>query len=197
MANPFKRVKKLTQGLSLWLLFSPIAQAHLMVAQHGTINIVDDGAFMVLSLAVSSFQGIDDDNSGDINLLEFNRHRAEIVQAVKREITLQDAEGQCALEGIMLSPVTDHQALQDTTTQVANTQVASTQVASTQVAITQVTIMGRFSLAVPTSALTLRIGLYGKHPLEKLMEVSARRKAAMEVNQFSPDNPQGKFFTSN
>ncbi|MDN3640368.1 hypothetical protein QWY82_16355 [Simiduia curdlanivorans] len=192
MANPFKRVNKLTRGLCLCLLFSPLVQAHLMVAQHGTLNIVDDGAFMVLSLAISSFQGIDDDNSGDINLLEFNRHRAEIVQAVKREITLQDAEGQCALEGVMLSPVTDHQALQDTTTQVANTQVAST-----QVAITQVTIMGRFSLAAPTSPLTLRIGLYGKHPLEKLMEVSARRKAAMEVNQFSPESPQGKFFTSN
>lgn len=187
MANPFKRVNKLTQGLCLCLLFSPLAQAHLMVAQHGTLNIVDDGAFMVLSLAISSFQGIDDDNSGDINLLEFNRHRAEIVQAVKREITLQDAEGQCALQGVMLSPVTDHQALQDTTTQVANTQVA----------ITQVTIMGRFSLAAPTSPLTLRIGLYGKHPLEKLMEVSARRKAAMEVIQFSPESPQAKFFTSN
>ncbi|MDO6795819.1 hypothetical protein Q4601_16060, partial [Shewanella sp. 1_MG-2023] len=40
------------------LTFSSV-QAHMMVAQHGTINLVDDGAFMVLSLPVSAFHFLD------------------------------------------------------------------------------------------------------------------------------------------
>ena len=36
------------------------AQAHLMEAQQGTLNIIDDRAFMVLSLPISAFEDIDD-----------------------------------------------------------------------------------------------------------------------------------------
>jgi hypothetical protein len=56
-----------------------LAEAHLMVAQHGTLNVVDDGVFMVLSLPVSAFDGVDDDNDGKVSMLEFNNHRGAIV----------------------------------------------------------------------------------------------------------------------
>lgn len=174
MTKTFKTAAKLIHGLCFYLLLSPLAQAHLMVAQHGTLNIVDDGAFMVLSLAISSFQGIDDDQNGDVSVLEFNRHRTDIVHTIKLGITLRDGKGNCPLEGIMLSPVMDHQAHQDS--------------------ISQLTIMGRFTLAAPATPLVLHIDLYGKQPLEKTIEVSARRNTAMEVNQFSPTSPEGKFF---
>ena len=51
-----------------WLLL--LAHAHLMVTQHGSLNIVDDGAYMLRSFATSSFEGIDDNSDGDISLIE-------------------------------------------------------------------------------------------------------------------------------
>jgi hypothetical protein len=53
-------------SLTLNLIMGPVAHAHLMVAQHGTLNIVDDGVFMVLSLPISAFDGIDDDKDGNL-----------------------------------------------------------------------------------------------------------------------------------
>ena len=45
------------------LLFVQSAQAHLMVAQRGTLNFVGTGGFVVMSLPVDAFTGIDDDAS--------------------------------------------------------------------------------------------------------------------------------------
>ena len=44
------------------ILFSSHLYAHVMVAQHGTLNVVDNDVFMVLSLPVSAFEGVDDEN---------------------------------------------------------------------------------------------------------------------------------------
>ena len=57
-----------------------------MVARHGTLNFVDDGAFMVLSLPMSAFEGIDDDGDGKVSMIEFNNHRTGIVGAVRHAV---------------------------------------------------------------------------------------------------------------
>ncbi|MEZ9140430.1 hypothetical protein AB4153_09300, partial [Shewanella sp. 10N.286.52.E4] len=58
-----KLIKKLAAGITTCIILSGLTfssvQAHMMVAQHGTINLVDDGAFMVLSLPVSAFHFLD------------------------------------------------------------------------------------------------------------------------------------------
>ena len=61
-----------------------------MVAQHGTLNIVDDSTFMVLSLHISAFEGVDDDKDGKVSMVEFNSHRAAIVESVGQHVTLSD-----------------------------------------------------------------------------------------------------------
>lgn len=43
------------------------AHAYLMVAQRGTLNLVGDGGFMVLSLPISAFTGIDDNADGQLS----------------------------------------------------------------------------------------------------------------------------------
>ena len=53
----------------------PKAYAHMMVAQHGTLNVVNEVAFMVLSVPVSAFEGIDDDGDGQLSMEEFTQHR--------------------------------------------------------------------------------------------------------------------------
>ena len=45
----------------------PVANAHLMVAQQGTLNVVDDGAFVVMSLPISAFSSVDDDGDGKLS----------------------------------------------------------------------------------------------------------------------------------
>lgn len=68
------------------------AQAHLMAAQKGTVNLQDDGAFVVLSLPVSAFSGTSE---------------AQIVQQVQQGLVLRDAQGPRPLQGVLVSPSPD------------------------------------------------------------------------------------------
>ena len=138
------------------MLLVQLAQAHLMVAQHGTLNVVDDSVFMVLSLPISAFDGVDDDNDGKVSMLEFNNHRGAIVESVKQNVTLNAGQGNASLQGIMLSPVVSHDL--------------------TGEPFSQLTVMGRFTLNDSASALRLHIGLYGRQVAEQSLEITATRK---------------------
>jgi hypothetical protein len=83
MRSIYKNVSATMVILILTVPMSPSAQAHLMLAQHGTLNIVDDGAFMVLSLPISAFEGVDDDSDGKVSMVEFNNHRAVVVEIAR------------------------------------------------------------------------------------------------------------------
>ena len=63
--------------MMVWLTAS-LAHAHLVVSQRGTLNIVGDGAYMVLSLPVSALSGIDDDHDGLLSVNELRAHGASI-----------------------------------------------------------------------------------------------------------------------
>jgi hypothetical protein len=148
-----------------------MAHAHLMAAQHGTLNIVEDGAYMVLSLPTSAFDGIDDDNNGKISMVEFNNHREVIVESIRQNATLSDNQGHLALQGIILAPVVPH-----------DTNVGP---------ISQLTVMGRFILRDSDSALRFHLGLYGTRADEQSLEITATRaradqKAIVELTPTAP-----------
>jgi hypothetical protein len=66
----------------LWAVSLPAAYAHLMVAQRGTLNLVDNGAFMVISLPVTALAGTDDD--GDSRLpMSFRRTESKLLPLYK------------------------------------------------------------------------------------------------------------------
>jgi hypothetical protein len=145
-------------ALLTWMLsvvLAPMAHAHLMVAQHGTLNIVDDGVFMVLSLPMSAFDGVDDDGNGEVSMQEFNNHRGDIIKSVTQSITLGDKQGNVPLQGIMLSPVVPHGVARDT--------------------LSQLTVMGRFTLNGSAEALRFHIGLFGPLAIEQMLEITATR----------------------
>jgi len=169
----------LALSLSMSLALSESAQAHLMVAQHGTLNIVEGSAFMVLSLPVSAFEGIDDNNDGEVSLIEFNSHRAAIGESVKQNVILSDENGDRPLQGIMLSPVMPHDAVHPAT-------VAS-----------QVVVMGRFTLDDADAALRFQVGLYGEQIQERSLEITATRRSdnRKQVLELTPATPTGLFFT--
>jgi len=138
----------------------PHASAHLMVAQHGTLNFKGDSVFMVLSLPVSAFETIDDDGDGKMSSAEFSKHRITIAETVKKRVKLSDEKGASTLRGLMLSPVKPHVVGK------AHSK--------------QLVIMGRFVLRDIDSAqgdkLKFQIGIFGKAADEKLFKVTATRK---------------------
>ncbi len=178
MMRVFKAMKTsfVFSALLLGSALSGSAQSHLMVAQHGTLNIVDNGAFMVLSLPISAFNALDKDNDGNVTMIEFNQQRAVIVAAIKEHVVLRDAVGPLALEGILLSPEVPH----DSGTEF----------------VTQLTVMGRFSLNQPTSPMEFSIGLYGVHDDEQRMEITGTRMTHEQVNilVLTPENSSGTIF---
>jgi hypothetical protein len=125
------------------------AQAHLMEAQQGTLNIIDDEAFMVLSLPISTFEDIDDNKNGAVSMVEFNDHRSTIIGFVKTRITLSDNEGNIPLEGVMLSP---------------------------EVFISQLVVLGRFALVETNRPLRFHNGLYGQQEAEQVVKITATRQ---------------------
>ena len=166
--------------LLLWTLssfMSSVAHAHLMPAQHGTLNIVDDGVYMVLSLPISAFPGLDDNNDGKVSMIEFNNHRSETVEAVRQNVTLSDAHTSGHLQGILLSPVTAHDRVEGP--------------------ISQLTVMGQFTLNDTDDALLFKVGLYGIQAAEQVLKISATRTGHQQktIFELTPAASSGIIFS--
>ncbi len=135
------------------------ASAHLMVAQRGTLNIVDDSAFMVLSLPVSAFEGVDGDGDGKMSQAEFKQHRQSIITSINTQIVLEDDQGRRPLSGLMLSPVVPHKA--------------------SEMKSEQLVVMGRFALGSAQTDLLknlkFQVDLYGKQKAEQTLTISAKK----------------------
>ncbi len=154
----------------------PPAQAHLMVAQRGTLNVVGDGAFMVLSLPVTAFVGVDDDHDGQWSPAEFSAHEAAIKAQVQRGVQLLDWGRALPLQGVMLqlSPG-DHTA---------------------QGTARQVVVLGRFALGDERSRLQLELSLFGTRPDERAQEVTVSRGDQARRMLLTPEHPAGDLFPS-
>lgn len=157
-------------ALTCVVVLTPKAQAHLMQAQHGTLNFLEDDAFMVLSLPISAFTGLDDNNDQQISMLEFNRHRAEIIATLKKNITLKASKKSSLLQAIMLSPVTHHHDVHEP--------------------ITQLIIMGKFTQVSIDKSLHFSLNLYGQKNSEQTLKMTATHKKTNQKNTFelSPEN---------
>lgn len=155
--------------LSIVLISS--SNAHMMLAQHGTLNVVSGGAFMVLSLPVSAFKGVDDDNDGKLSMDEFDTHRLVISKVIKQQVVLSDEQGKCPLQGMILSPVTAHNSF--------------------NAPVSQLIVMGRFKLNEGYRQLHYQIELFGEKDSEQKFEITATRKAdgvkrSFEIEERSP-----------
>lgn len=147
-----------------------------MVAQRGTLTVIGDGAFMVLSLPASAFKEFDDDGDGMMSKSEFTSHRQNIVSAVNRNIRLAEKSGPRPLQGMMLSPVTAH--------------------SPGAVHADQLVVMGRFQLSGVEKALQLHIGLYGDKEDEQILSITTTRKADnfKQVVTLTPEYPTRTLF---
>jgi hypothetical protein len=160
------------------LMFAQPIQAHLMVAQRGTLNIVGDGAFVVLSLPVSAFSGVDDDGDGQLSAAEFTAHRAAMAATVARELQLSDAQGPRRLEGVMLSPASPDDAPSEPAPQIV--------------------VLGRFQLTQASGSLRLQTRLFGAAANEQTLQITATWPAQRLRQQLvlTPQRPSQALFPS-
>ncbi len=170
------RLRRLLVLAMLILAMAPAAQAHLMVAQRGTLNLVGDGAFMVLSLPVSAFSGIDDDGDGVLSAAELRRHGDYIEAQIQPGVQLTDATGARPLQGLMLQLSAPNH---DGTT-----------------ASAQIVVLGRFALGTQRTGLRLRRSLFGKEADERLQQLTVSRGSEAQRLVLSPGHEACEVFPS-
>ena len=76
-----------------------------MSLDRATLNFRDGAAYMVLSLAPSSFGGIkfDDNDNGAISFAEFQAHQMQVQQAFVQHVKLNDEKGPLVLGGLFVN----------------------------------------------------------------------------------------------
>lgn len=146
------------------LILSNSARAHAMVAQHGTLNYVGEHVFLLLSVPVSAFSTLDDDNDGEVSMIEFNLHRKGISEVVKSNIYLVEKETKYFIEGLLLSPTISH-------TEDNNN-------------IDQITVMGRYTLPGDKTQTHFNIGVFSPTKDLQTYTISATNKKQNLVRQF-------------
>lgn len=102
-AQRLRRLWLSTLALCGLLLTTASAQAHLMAAQKGTLNLVGDAAFVVLSVPVSALQGADDDGDGALSRAELGQHTVALRQQIQAGVQLRSTgNGPLPLQLLML-----------------------------------------------------------------------------------------------
>ncbi|CAN0580474.1 unnamed protein product, partial [Ectocarpus sp. 12 AP-2014] len=89
-------------------LLASAAQAHLMPAGRGTLNITSDAVYMVLSLPVSTFSGADINDDGSVTMDEFNAATRASIAAIEGGIWLDDGLQRLAPQDVLLAPEAGH-----------------------------------------------------------------------------------------
>lgn len=186
----------LITGAALW---ASSAHSHLMVAQHGTLNFLDDDVYMVLSLPAAAFEAADEDSDGQLSLTEFAQHRLDIINEVAAQVTLSDSQGTLPLYGLMVSPVTPHDSPKEPADQIivmgrfSLTERAADMLVKenmdkhlNEVVDTAVKRMIDSQHEVPENKeLQFHVGLFGKHAIERSIEITASRKSENKKHVFT------------
>lgn len=172
-------MKRMRQWLLACLLAGAAvsaAQAHLVVSQRGTLNIVGDGAYMVLSLPVSSLSGFDDNQDGLLSVDELRAHGASIESQIKQGVALDSNQGRSALEGVMLNT-----APPDSTPAAPSTHLV---------------VLGRFAIPAQATELKLALRLFGTRADEQTEQIAVTRGTQSQLITLTPEHPQGAVLPS-
>jgi len=86
------------------------AQAHLMENQQGTLNIVGQRGYLVISLPISALKGVDDNRDGRLDGGELQRHSTDIERDLRSRLRVFDGLKAAPLDGLLLnlSPDENH-----------------------------------------------------------------------------------------
>jgi hypothetical protein len=166
-----------------WLVCAS-AQAHLMVAQKGTLNLQGEGAYLVVSLPVSAFAGIDDDGDGAWSALELGRHVPQIHEQLKLGLRVRDAQGVRPMDGITLVPTPPDGHPEDP--------------------VSQLVVLMRFKLAHAVQAdgpgtvqgLWFQASLFGRVEAEHQLSIAVTQGRHKQLLVLTPEQPELPLFPS-
>ena len=170
LAQGVRRCARAVAAMLAMGLLASAAQAHLMVAQQGTLNLVGDGGFMVLSLPVPALRGVDDEGDGLLSAAELQAHARDIAAQLTRGVCLIGAQGELPLQGLMLQlspagPVHDGAA-------------------------NQIVAMGRFDLQGQTEGLKLRRALFGSAEAEQTQQMTISHGSDVQSLWLTPERAE-------
>ena len=148
--------------------FTSVANGHLINPQHGSLNVTEDGAYLVISIPASAFRDIDRNLDEAISIAEFNQSRGAILRAVNREVHLSTKANSLVLEGVMFSPEISHEDQNN---------------------VTHVVVMGRFSLPETAPATRLQINLFGQGANENFFKILITRGSIETSIKLTPEEP--------
>jgi hypothetical protein len=168
MSNRYRRSTSQLMTVICILMTFTSAHAHLMVEQHGTVNFANGGAFLVLSVPVSAFDGVDDNGDGALSSEELRQHTAEVEQQLHDSVQLRDDRGDSLpLQGLLMSLVPpDH---------------------NSTAPATQLIALGRFPVGDAMLSPGLYINLHGDAPAERRISITATRDGRSNKLVFTPD----------
>ena len=168
----------------LWgvLLGMTPAQAHLMAAQKGTLNLVGNAAFLVLSVPVSSLRGVDDDGDGALSKDELATHTNVIREQVKAGVQLLGSGGALPLQLMMLDIAPAEQ--------------------TPDAPASHLVVLGRFQRegnavspdnpdnpdTILADSLSLRFSLFGTKPGEQTQDVTITRQEDTQWLRLTPEH---------
>ena len=171
----------------LTLLFFPLffvggsACAHLMPAQKGTINVIDNAAFVVLSLPVSALRGVDKNQDGRLADAELIQHRSALELQVKQGLRLYDGKVAGQVEFIQINNTPDERDEHHLPQRVGGTQLLA---------------MLKIRFAQAPQALRLESDLFGKAASEQQFTLKASRGNEREAIVLRASQPRHHFFRS-
>jgi len=153
-----------------------------MPAQKGTINLQGDGAYMVVSLPVSAFQGVDDDGDGAWSAQELGLHGPLIHEQITQHLRLRDARGVLPIYSITLVPTPPDDKPSDP--------------------VTHLVVLARFKLTQtlatdalePAQGLIFQAGLFGLQEGERQLNMTISQGAHKQLLLLSPERSEQALF---
>jgi hypothetical protein len=163
----------------LALLGAAPVQAHLMENQQGTLNLVGQRGYLVLSLPVSALKGVDDNRDRRLDAAELQRHAAVIERYLRARVRVSDANRPAPLDGVLLNLSPDDHHREGPATHLVLLAVAM------------------FETEPRHPQIELQI--FGRAPAERSYRFSATRREPggrprEEVVRFTPKTPRHTFF---
>ena len=176
------------------LLAAPNAFAHLMPAQQGTINLLDNAAFIVISLPVSALASdpqIDGNHDGRLSEAELQVHRAKIAQQLTQRLRLFDGAEAGKVDFIQINTEPDERA--DHINPIA---APNASVSPNAPGAKQFLVLMKISFARLPTALRLETDLFGTQAGERQFAIKASRGKEIEAIILRAHHAQHHFFRS-
>lgn len=174
--------------LFLSLVFLNAAKAHFVANQKGTLNIARNSAFLVISIPISAFQGVDDDLDGLLSKPELKVHFDAIEQKVKEGILLFASGGAIPLNWVMID--IDH------STSTAADLPASHLIVLGRYESNQIGNDGSEHNSSSLKNLEMHFTLYGRGANEQVEDLTITRQHETQWLRFSSENSRQSLLPS-